>query len=210
MCAFICVCSNFVSFLGCVFFCSRHEKQSETRSPAKQRLGPALVFCSKFEAVRSCSSSQPPLCGACLSCPFSAIAEKNNTKIAGGAQCAHEKLGRPPEEKKTKQGDAVCVLWVATPRVHHRKKKPWGPGRFQARPSRGSNPSFDRRQFLDKKCFGRARGKTTVSPRVPAAHFSRGSPPPLARKFLRRLLRRLGGFCEGFSEGRRARSCTFS
>ena len=123
MCAFVCVCSNFVSFLGCVFFCSRHEKQSETRSPAKQRLGPALVFCSKFEAVRSCSSSQPPLCGACLSCPFSAIAEKNNTKIAGGAQCAHEKLGRPPEEKKNEAGGR-CVRAVGrdTARAPQKKK----------------------------------------------------------------------------------------
>ena len=141
---------------------------------------------------------------------FSNCREKNNAKIAGGAQCAHEKLGRPPE-KKTKQGDAACVRSCGS---RHRacttaKKTPppWEPGRFQARPSRGSNPSFDRRQFLGEKNMFWEGPKTTVSPRVPAAHFSRGSPPPLARKFLRRLLRRLGGFCEGFSEGRRARSC---
>ena len=143
---------------------------------------------------------------------FSNCREKNNAKIAGGAQCAHEKLGRPPE-KKTKQGGAARVRSCGS---RHRacttaKKTPppWEPGRFQARPSRGSNPSFDRRQFLEEKNMFWEGPKTTVSPRVPAAHFSRGSPPPLARKFLRRLLRRLGGFCEGFSEGRRARSCIF-
>ena len=144
------------------------------------------------------------------SCP-SAIAEKRTTQKSQGGRSARMKNSGVHPKKKTKQGDAACVRSCGS---RHRacttaKKTPppWEPGRFQARPSRGSNPSFDRRQFLGEKNMFWEGPKTTVSPRVPAAHFSRGSPPPLARKFLRRLLRRLGGFCEGFSEGRRARSC---
>ena len=42
--------------------------------------------------------------------------------------------GVHPKKKKTKQGDAVCVLWVATPRVHHRKKNLGGLADFRRAP----------------------------------------------------------------------------
>ena len=143
------------------------------------------------------------------SCP-SAIAEKRTTqKSQGGRSARMKNSGVHPRNKNKAGGRCVRAMVRDTARAPRQKKTPppWEPGRFQARPSRGSNPSFDRRQFLGEKNMFWEGPKTTVSPRVPAAHFSRGSPPPLARKLLRRLLRRLGGFCEGFSEGRRARSC---
>ena len=140
------------------------------------------------------------------SCP-SAIAEKRTTqKSQGGRSARMKNSGVHP--KKTKQGDAACVRSCGS---RHRacttaKKTPppWEPGRFQARPSRGSNPSFDRRQFLGKKkhvlggpedyreppC---ARGAllTRIAPSSGSEVSEKASEK--ARRLLRRLLRRQEG-----------------
>ena len=137
---------------------------------------------------------------------FSNCREKNNAKIAGGRSARMKNSGVHPRNKNKAGGRCVRAMVRDTARAPRQKKTPppWEPGRFQARPSRGSNPSFDRRQFLGKKkhvlggpedyreppC---ARGAllTRIAPSSGSEVFEKASEK--ARRLLRRLLRRQEG-----------------